>query len=51
MLSGRMPDKTQVWNFKTDFRTTSRYWDNSTDKTLPQYFKDNGYLTLGAGKL
>eukprot|EP00040_Diaphanoeca_grandis_P036805 m.236607 g.236607 ORF g.236607 m.236607 type:complete len:581 (-) comp33689_c0_seq1:77-1819(-) len=49
-MSGRMPDKTQVWNFITHFRE-SKYWDNATDVTFPQYFKNAGYVTLAAGKL
>ena len=49
-MTGRMPDRTQVWNFINDVRQAGG-WDNETNKTLPQYFKENGYLTLGAGKL
>ena len=49
-MTSRRSDEVQVWNFINDFRQ-SRYWNNDTDQTLPQYFKSQGYLTLGAGKL
>ena len=52
-LSGRNPDKTRVWNFINDFReggtsdgVPGRQW-----VTMPQLFKDAGYLTNGHGKL
>jgi arylsulfatase A-like enzyme len=47
-LSGRRPDTTGVWEFKDHFREKG-----VGDKwvTLPQYFKQFGYLTLGGGKL
>jgi hypothetical protein len=49
-MTSRRSDEVQVWNFINDFRQ-SLYWNNDTDQTLPQYFKSQGYLTLGAGKL
>eukprot|EP00730_Choanoeca_flexa_P010406 TRINITY_DN1783_c0_g1_i2.p1 TRINITY_DN1783_c0_g1~~TRINITY_DN1783_c0_g1_i2.p1 ORF type:complete len:562 (+),score=107.18 TRINITY_DN1783_c0_g1_i2:179-1687(+) len=49
-MTSRRSDQVQVWNFINDFRQ-SKYWNNETDQTMPQYFKSQGYLTLGAGKL
>ena len=48
MLSGRRPDKTQMWNFVGGFRTTpgAEKWN-----TWMEYFKNHGYYTAGAGKL
>ena len=46
LLTGLRPDETGVTNLKTHFRT--RYPDLVT---LPQLFRNNGYLTLGAGKV
>lgn len=46
-LSGRRPDRTRVWNFLTDFRMTGGdHWN-----TFPEYLKNHGYTTLGAGKV
>jgi iduronate 2-sulfatase len=46
MLTGLRPDETGVTDLETHFR------DNLPDvTTLPQLFKNNGYLTLGAGKV
>ena len=42
-LTGRVPDVTQVWNFE---RTVG-----AEMVTLPTYFRGQGYLVLGAGKL
>ncbi|MCK0160546.1 sulfatase [Allomuricauda sp. F6463D] len=45
LLTGLRPDSTQVWDLKTDFR------DYLPDVvTLPQFFKNNGYYTVGTGK-
>jgi arylsulfatase A-like enzyme/GH35 family endo-1,4-beta-xylanase len=46
LLTGLRPDKTQVYDLKTQMR----------DKlpnviTIPQYFKRNGYITAGVGKI
>lgn len=46
LLTGLRPDETGVTDLKTNFRT--RFPDLVT---LPQLFKNNGYLTLGAGKV
>ena len=45
--SGRRPDATKAWTFVHTFREKSvgAEWD-----TLPQHFKNNGYLVTGAGK-
>ncbi|WP_309395918.1 sulfatase [Cerasicoccus maritimus] len=46
LLTGRSPDYTQVWDLKTKIR------DKRPDVvTLPQYFKQNGYETIGVGKI
>eukprot|EP00039_Didymoeca_costata_P032682 m.38853 g.38853 ORF g.38853 m.38853 type:complete len:235 (-) comp9484_c0_seq2:17-721(-) len=47
-MSGRRPDTTRVWEFEDHFREpqVGPNW-----VTLPQYFKQFGYLTLGGGKL
>jgi len=46
LLTGLRPDKIKVWDLRTDFR------DTSPDViTLPQHFKNNGYHTVGIGKI
>ena len=52
-MSGRMPDTTRVWNFRQDFRSAglSAAGHGSEWVTLPEYFKESGFLTLGHGKL
>lgn len=47
-LSGRRPDATKTWNFKTNFRDpgVGAHWDS-----MPQYFKKHGYMTAGTGKV
>ncbi|MCK5067935.1 MAG: sulfatase [Bacteroidales bacterium] len=45
LLTGLRPDSIQVWDLYTSFR------DVVPDVlTLPQYFKQNGYTTIGLGK-
>jgi iduronate 2-sulfatase len=45
LLTGLRPDSIQVWDLQTNFR------NNVPDiVTLPQYFKQNGYTTIGLGK-
>ncbi|MDO5970627.1 sulfatase [Flavivirga aquimarina] len=45
LLTGLRPDSIQVWDLTTKFR------NNVPDiVTLPQYFKQNGYTTIGLGK-
>tara|TARA_R100000027_G_scaffold50104_1_gene38704 strand:+ start:11449 stop:13005 length:1557 start_codon:yes stop_codon:yes gene_type:complete len=46
LLTGLRPDRTQVWDLSTKIRSV-----NPEVITLPQYFKDNGYETLGIGKI
>lgn len=46
LLTSRRPDTTRVYDCKTYWRTSG---GNFT--TLPQYFKDNGYRTVGIGKI
>ena len=46
LLTGMRPDYTQVYDLKTKMR------DKRPDIwTLPQYFKNNGYVTAGIGKI
>lgn len=46
LLTGVRPDKTQVWDLQTKIR------DKNPDIVmLPQYFKANGYQTIGMGKI
>ena len=46
LLTGMRPDYTQVYDLKTKMR------DKRPDiLTLPQYFKNNGYVTAGIGKI
>ncbi|MDE3741024.1 sulfatase [Maribacter polysaccharolyticus] len=45
LLTGLRPDSTQIWDLKTHFR------DNLPDLvSLPQFFKNNGYYSVGLGK-
>jgi arylsulfatase A-like enzyme len=46
LLTGRNPTKTGVLGNRTDFRTAHPDWT-----TLPQLFKENGYVTVRAGKI
>ena len=46
MLTGRRPDTVTTWKLETKFREVQR---NFT--TLPQYFKDNGYISINLGKI
>ncbi len=46
LLTGMRPDYTRVWDLKTLIR------DERPDIiTLPQFFKQNGYITTGIGKI
>ncbi|ESO94040.1 hypothetical protein LOTGIDRAFT_104488 [Lottia gigantea] len=45
-LTGRRPDTTHVYDLKRYFRDVG---GNFT--TIPQYFKENGYRTIGMGKI
>lgn len=46
LLTGLLPDHTQVWHNRNRFRET-----RPNHVTLPQLFKQNGYHTLGLGKI
>ncbi len=46
LLTGLLPDHTQVWHNRNRFRET-----RPNHVTLPQLFKQNGYHTLGFGKI
>ena len=65
-MSGRMPDHAQDWNFIDSFRQrcevalagsgtghgkTCKDWEGTTWTALPEFFKNNGYWTVGQGKL
>ena len=46
LLTGLRPDTIRVWDLRTNFR------NHVPDVvTLPQYFKNNGYHTVGIGKI
>ena len=46
LLTGRRPDTTHVYDLQT-------YWRKSGGNftTIPQYFKENGYTSIGMGKI
>jgi len=46
LLTGLRPDHTGVWDLKTKIRDV-----NPNIITLPQYFKQHGYETVGLGKV
>jgi len=46
MLTGCRPDTTKVWDLSTHFRKAL-----PGAVTLPQHFKNNGYVTRGLGKI
>ena len=47
LLTGRRPDTNHVWRISND-----EYWRNYTNATtIPQYFKENGYISVGMGKI
>src|ERR1700678_4338164 len=46
LLTGRKPTRTSVLGNRTDFRKAHPDWT-----TLPQHFKNNGYVTIRAGKI
>ncbi|XP_046552842.1 iduronate 2-sulfatase-like [Haliotis rubra] len=46
LLTSRRPDTSHIWSIGPYFR---QYGGNFT--TLPQYFKQNGYRTIGMGKV
>ena len=47
LLTGRRPDTNHVWEIAPD-----EYWRNYTNATtIPQYFKENGYVSIGMGKI
>ena len=46
LLTGRRPDTTHVYDLETYFRKSG-----GSFTTIPQYFKENGYLSIGMGKI
>ena len=48
-LTSRRADTNRVWNIAPD-----EYWRRSGGRdiaSLPQYFKERGYITFGTGKI
>ena len=50
-LTGTRPDTTRIWNIGPYFRQTMVNQSGPNVTTLPQYFKENGYYTIGSGKI
>ena len=47
LLTGRRADTNHVWIISGD-----EYWRTTTNATtIPQYFKENGYISIGMGKI
>ena len=46
LLTGLYPDNTRVWDLDTQIRD-----ENPDVVTLPQHFKNNGYYSVGLGKI
>ncbi len=46
MLTGMRPDTLKVWDLQTDFRK-----GNPERRTLPECFREQGYQTVGSGKI
>ena len=47
LLTGRRPDTNHVWRI-----ANNEYWRTFTNATtVPQYFKENGYISIGMGKI
>ena len=47
LLTGRRPDTNHVWEIASD-----EYWRTFTNATtIPQYFKENNYTSIGMGKI
>jgi arylsulfatase A-like enzyme len=46
LLTGMRPDKTKVWDLRTDFRQV-----NPNALSLPEHFRNNGYQTVAMGKI
>ena len=47
-MTGRRPDATKAFSFMNHFREEGA---GQTWKSMPQWFKENGFFTTGAGKL
>ena len=45
-MTGRRPDTTKAWSFMNHFRQVGPNW-----VSMPEFFKNNGYYTVGTGKL
>eukprot|EP01083_Nonionella_stella_P052525 139333_1 len=50
-LTGTRPDTTRVWSIGPYFRDTMVNGRGRSVVTIPQYFKQNNYWTVGAGKI
>ena len=49
-LTGRRPDTTRCYNNDHDFRDRGPNDETSSIVTIPQFFMENGYISIGAGK-
>ena len=45
-MSGRRPDALHIWSWESNFRQSL----GTAAVSLPQHFKNNGYVALGSGK-
>ncbi|KAI2601042.1 iduronate 2-sulfatase, partial [Homo sapiens] len=45
-LTGRRPDTTRLYDFNSYWRVHAGNFS-----TIPQYFKENGYVTMSVGKV
>eukprot|EP01084_Bolivina_argentea_P093703 168486_1 len=50
-LTGTRPDTSRIWTIGPYFRETMVNGKGPSSLTIPQYFKNNGYWTVGAGKI
>ena len=50
-LTGRRPDTTRVYDNNDVFRDLGPNNETSPIVTIPQFFKDNGYISLAVGKI
>ena len=53
-LTGKRPDSTNVWTFANNFRESgvdTKGTKGEDWQTFPEVFKQNGYNTIGFGKI
>ena len=51
LLTGRRPDTSRVWTIGNDNDLYFRYTTGRNWTTLPQFFKQHGYRSIGHGKV